>query len=146
MKIKMKLFLLCAAVAPVLRMTSRQQNGSRFGCVCAFKKGNSNEPNENPAPASDTESFDDVVPDVFWDSFNQNVKILQQYSSANNTLDYFYFERIVGLLAEDKGASIESFKNKLKKKAVDWLDFCFLSACLEGLLAARNQNFVSIEP
>ena len=145
MKIKMKLFLLCAAVAPFLMMTSSQQNGSRFGCVCAFEKGNSNKPNENPAPASDTESFDEVARADLWDRFNQNKEILRQYASANNTLDYFYFERIVGFLAEDKDDSIESFKNKLKKKAVDWLDFCFLSAFLEGLLASRYQNFVSME-
>lgn len=158
MKFKMKLFLLCAAVAPFLMMTSSQQTGSRFGCVCAFEKGNSNEPNESAAPAAAAESFDKVPPapttelfdkvppDVFWDRFNQNKEILKQYASDNNTIDYYYFERIVRWLAEDKGVFIERFKNKLEKKAVDWLDFCFLSAILEGLLAARDQNFESMEP
>ena len=140
MKIKMKLLLLCAAVAPFLIMNSGQQSGSRFGCVCAMEK----------SPKSTIESGENCsstaqVPAELWDMFNKNKEILKQYASENETLDYCYFERIVRFLAKDKGDSIESFKNKLEEKAVDWLDFCFLSAILEGFLASRGQEFEPME-
>ena len=85
MKIKMKLLLLCAAFAPFLVMTASQQDGSRFGCVCAMEKfpesgigsgencSSSSHQNENaPAPAL---KFCDRVPDNMIEICNQNINI-----------------------------------------------------------------------
>ena len=134
MKIKMKLLLLCAAVAPFLMMTSSQQNGSRFGCVCAMEKGNSNEPNEKV-----TGQEDENVPVWLWDKFSKNKKILSNYASKYNTRDYVCFNEIFN------DAFHFSKICKMRSKASSWQVFCFVSAVLEGLLASRGEVFDSVE-
>ena len=160
MKIKMKLFLLCAAVAPFLMMNSGLQNGSRFGCVCAFEKfpksgigsgencSSSSHKNENaPAPAlafeNDSSPECDRVPTEWCDRFHQNEKILEKYASKYNTPDCLYLDKMAFWFPEDD--SIKRGKNQPESKAGNWLNFCFHSAVLEGLLATRNQNFESME-
>ena len=96
MKIKMKLLLLCAAVAPFLMMNYSQQIDNRFGCVCAFN-------------FDDDRSVELIIPDYEHEGNSTNDSISVQENENDPSLEFETdpdpaYEKVTGQVNENDPA------------------------------------------